>query len=425
MTEHLSINDCIADVFNPAHHVIKRADATHIWCHGGRGSTKSSFIAIQMVLGILRDERANGVCIRKVAKTLRISVFSQIKWAIDLLDVGHEFHTTVSPMEITYRPTGQKILFLGADDKDKMKSAIAAQGYFKLVWFEELDQFHGMPEIRSILQTFMRGGDVFSVFYSYNPPRSRDSWVNREVLHERDDRYVHESNYLDVPRAWLGEQFFNEAEQLEAENEKAYRHEYMGDITGTGGAIFDNVTIRPITDKDVADFDRTYNGVDWGYFPDPWAFNRMHYDKARRKLYVFDEAGGLKMKNRESASLVKKHLGEVLKGDKVEKAARRELVVCDSAEPKSISDYREMGIDARAARKGQGSVEYGVKWLQSLVEIVIDPKRCPVTAEEFVLYEHETTRDGEYCSGYPDKNNHHIDVVRYAMSPVSLRRFSA
>lgn len=222
---------------------------------------------------------------------------------------------------------------------------------------------------------------------------------------------MHSSDYRGVPVEWLGEQFIAEAELLLELDERAYRHEYLGEVVGTGGNVFENVVLRAITDEEIAAFDRVYNGLDWGYFPDPWLFTRIAYQAAQRRLLIFDEASEVKASNEATAAIVRQHLGD-----------RRETVTCDSAEPKSIDNYRALGIDARGAAKGPGSVEHGIKWLSSRVEIVIDPNRCPLAAEEFMAYEHEQNRAGEYVSGYPDADNHTIDAVRYALERVTTRR---
>ena len=171
---------------------------------------------------------------------------------------------------------------------------------------------------------------------------------------------------------------------------------------GTGADVFENLEIRPITDEEISHFDRIQNGVDWGFFPDPWAFNRVQYDAARRILYIFDELTGYKQGNRETADRV------------LEKGlTHNDRIIADSAEPKSVNDYRSFGLNCIGAQKGPGSVEYSMKWLQQLAKIVIDPVRCPDTKKEFSAYEYERDKDGNLISGYPDKNNHHIDAVRY------------
>lgn len=416
MSDGIRVSDVIGPAFHEAHRRIRAHEATHFWFAGGRGSLKSSFVSIELVMLILRNPDANAVVMRKVADTLRSSVFTQVQWAISVLGLDESFHATTSPMEIVYRPTGQRIVFRGVDKPEKIKSLKVARGYPAILWFEEVDQFAGMREIRSVHQSIMRGGERFWCFYSFNPPRSRDSWVNRELLSGRDDRVVHTSDYRTAPVEWLGEQFVAEAEALRILDEKAYRHEYLGEVIGTGGNVFENVVLREITDEEVGGFDRVYNGVDWGWFPDPWVLVRVAYQAAQRRLFIFDEAHEWKASNEQTAAIVREHLSD--SGGTVV----RETITCDSAEPKSVDNYRALGLDARRAEKGPGSVAHGMKWLSGRAEIVIDPKRCPVAAEEFMSYEYERNREGEYVSGYPDADNHAIDATRYALERVMMRR---
>lgn len=412
----VSLKAIIASSFHDIHKDLKSGLHTHYWLKGGRGSTKSSFISIEIVLGMMRDAQegnlTNTVVIRRVKDTLRGSVYEQITWAIYALGVQEDWEIPDSKLQITYKPTGQVILFKGADKPKKLKSTKVAKGYIKYIWYEEVDEFEGKEKLDNINQSLMRGGPKFVVFYSFNPPASQRSWCNEEVLEEREDKIVHHSDYLSVPRDWLGKQFILEAEHMKATRLTQYEHDYLGKVTGTGRDIFDNIIIGTITDDEIKKFDRIYNGVDWGWFPDPWAFNRMHYDAARRNLYIFDEAHENKKSNKATYDiLVNKH------GIKP-----NEKVTCDSAENKSIEDYRSYGLFARGAIKGPGSVDYSMKWLQSLNSIIIDNKRCPHTAKEFLKYEHEVDKDGNIISGYPDKDNHHIDAIRYATEDIWKRR---
>ena len=163
--------------------------AEYMLC-GGRGSTKSSFISIMIVLGLLLDSDANAIVYRRVGNTLKDSVYAQIVWAIGMLKRDGEFICRKSPMEIIRPTTGQRIMFRGADDPMKSKSIKLTRGYFKYLWFEELTEFRGMEDIRTIKQSVLRGGEKTVTFYSYNPPRSAQNWVNREVLLPRADRLV-------------------------------------------------------------------------------------------------------------------------------------------------------------------------------------------------------------------------------------------
>ena len=378
---------------------------------GGRGSTKSSFISLNVIDLIMRKDSVHACVLRQVANTLRSSVYQQVLWAISVLGLEDEFNCTVSPLEITRIKTGQKIYFRGADDPNKIKSIKVPFGYIGVVWFEELDQFSGEESVRKIEQSIIRGGDAAYKFKSFNPPKSAMNWVNKYIKTPRDSRLVIESTYLSVPHEWLGKSFINDAEFLKRTNLAAYENEYLGIANGTGGNVFDNVVIREITDSEIDNFDRIYNGIDWGWYPDPFAFTRMAYIASQHKLFIFDEYRCNKKSNEETANELK---NRGITSD--------DVIICDSAENKSVADYRVFGLLAKPAEKGPGTVEYSMKWLQSLREIVIDNIRCPETAKEFLEYEYERDKDGNVMSGYPDKNNHSIDSVRYALNNIWKRK---
>ena len=277
--------------------------------------------------------------------------------------------------------------------------------YIAVTHFEEKDQFSGRAEIRTILQSTMRGGDKFWNFESYNPPISRDNWANVDSAEDKPNRLCHISTYLDAPKSWLGEEFINEAEYLKHTDERAYQHEYLGLPVGTGGNVFEKLELREITDDEVKRFDRIYQVIDFGGYPDQFFFFRIYYDVARETLYLIDEHYVNKTSNEDNAAWIReRHYNDF-------------PITCDSAEPKSIADLRASGLDARNAIKGPGSVEYGMKWLQRR-KIVIDKRRTPNSYKEVVGYEYERNKDGEIISGYPDKNNHAIDAIRYGMEPV-------
>lgn len=400
---------CLSKVIGPAFHLLARDVFVHGHTHydlsGGRGSLKSSFVSIIVPLLVVSNPNAHALVLRKVANTIRDSVYAQYMWAIGELGMASYWEAKVSPMELIYKPTGQKIMFRGADDPMKIKSIKVPFGYIAITHFEEKDQFAGRSEIRSILQSTMRGGSLFWNFESYNPPISRDNWANKDSAEKRPDRLTHKSTYLDAPKNWLGEQFISEAEHLKENDERAYQHEYLGIAVGTGGNVFDNLISRTITDAEIRSFDRIYQGVDWGWYPDPFAFIRLHYDKARETIYLIDEIYENKLSNEASGAKIK------------EKGYTDTYVTCDSAEHKSTADYRAMGIPAKDAVKGPGSVEYGMKWLQRR-KIVIDPARTPHAYKEFTNYEYERSKDGDVISGYPDKDNHLIDATRYALERV-------
>lgn len=398
----------IADVFKPVMLDIDQGLHREYMLKGGRGSTKSSFISVAIILGMLEDDRANAIVYRRVANTIKDSVFEQMLWAIDMLRLNGAFRCRRSPFEIERIRTGQRILFRGADDPMKSKSIKLKNGhYFKYLWFEELSEFRGMEDVRTIKQSVFRGVDQAFTFYSYNPPKSANSWVNKEAMKDVKGRLVHESCYLDVPPEWLGEEFLAGAQTLKETNELAYNNEYLGDVTGTGGNVFENVTLREIPESELETLEYFYQGIDWGWFPDPFQWVRCGFDAKARKLYVFDECRIHKASNQASFNAVR----ERLRPD--------EPLTADSAENKSIGDYKELGAPwIRGAKKGPGSIDYSMKWLAGLREIVIDKRKCPEIAREFIAYEFERNKDGEFVSGYVDKDNHGIDAVRYATEPI-------
>jgi PBSX family phage terminase large subunit len=404
----IRLSEKIGPAFYDVAHDVFRHGHTHYDFSGGRGSLKSSTVSIIVPLLLVGNPGTHALVLRKVANTIRDSVYAQYIWAIGELGMAAYWEAKVSPMELIYKPTGQKIMFRGADDPMKIKSIKVPFGYIAVTHFEEKDQFAGRAEIRNILQSTMRGGSVFWNFESYNPPISRDNWANKDSLEERADRLCHKSTYLQAPPEWLGQQFIDEAEHLKETDERAYQHEYLGIPVGTGGNVFENLELREITDEEMSHFDQIYQGVDYGWFPDPFAFIRLHYDRARETIYLMDEIYQNKLTNEASGNII------------IQRGYKDAYITCDSAEPKSVADYRAMGIPAKAAVKGPGSVDYGMKWLQRR-KIVIDRKRTPNAYNEFVNYEYDRNKDGDIISGYPDANNHLIDATRYALEPVSRR----
>lgn len=405
--------DVLAPGFLEPYDDIQEHNHTEYLFYGGRGSAKSTTVSLFIIYLIKNNPTMHAIALRQVANTLRDSVYSQLVWAITELGIEHEFKCTTSPLEITYLPTGQKIFFRGADEPGKIKSIKPSFGYIGIAWFEELDQFHGPEAIRNIEQSAIRGGDLAYIFKSFNPPRTLANWANKYIRVPKASQYQHKSTYLDLGSRmrWLGKVFVEEAEHLKLVNPGAYEHEYMGVANSAGGLVFENVQVRKITDEEIAQFDRVLHGLDFGYYPDPAHYSRMHYDAARRILYIFGEVRKWKASNRVMYdSLVDYGL------------TPEDLLICDSAEPKSVADYREYGASARGAEKGPESVHYSIKWLQGLTAIVIDPERCPYSAEEFLEYEYEQDPDGNYISEYPDRNNHGIDSARYGTNLIWRRR---
>lgn len=404
----VKLSNIIAPHFWGLHQDIKQHGHTYYWLEGGRGSTKSSDVSVEIPQLIIKNPECHAVVLRKIGNTIKNSVYPQMQWGIDALGLTDKFRFKTSPHEITYKKTGQKILFFGVDDPQKIKSIKLPFGYVGICWIEELDQFTGMEEIRNLNQSLLRGGPVFWEFCSFNPLKSQNNWVNEEKLFDDPDRLVHHSTYLGVPMEWLGDRFFEDAEKLKERNETAYRHEYLGEVTGTGGAVFENVEDMAMSDELVGNFDRLYYGLDFGFAVDPLAYVAMYYDAKREDLYIFDELYRQKMTNSQAAKAIKVRIN----GGRI---------LADAAEPKSIAEMSDYGLRISGARKGPDSIDFGMRWLQNRAHIYIDKRRCPNTYKEFVAYEYDRNKDGQFISAYPDANNHSIDAVRYGLSEIMNR----
>ena len=416
-TINVNLQDCIIPMYDNVLEDILNHGHTHYTFPGGRGSCKSSFVGIAIPLIMVNNPLVHAACFRKVGNTIQNSIRAQIEWGIYKLGLQDLFLIPKSYSNpIVFKPTGQKIYFLGLDNPQKVKSIKPNFGYIGITWFEELDQFAGENEIRTVTQSTMRGGDKYWDFRTFNPPISKNNWANMyadKVSKKGTSRtLVVRNNYLDVPPSWLGNEFIEEAEELKELNPRAYEHEYLGVATGTGGDVFENASDLDMSNM-VDSFDHIYNGIDWGFARDPFRFVRMHFDAKKLDLYIFDEFTSYKTRNEDNF----RRLFEEEK-----KLTVHELVTADSAEEKSVADFRAYGAFIRPAKKGPDSVRYGIKWLQGLRHIYIDKNRCPETYYEFINYEYERDRDGNFISAYPDADNHSIDAVRYAMENYCNRR---
>ncbi|MGA4517213.1 PBSX family phage terminase large subunit [Solibacillus silvestris] len=407
----IKLSKIIPGAFHSVWKAALAEEILNIVCKGGRGSGKSSDIA-HIIIQLLMRYPVNAVGIRKVDNTLELSIFEQMKWAIEQQGVSHLFKINKSPMRITYAPRGNYMVFRGAQEPERIKGLKSANFPFTLLWIEELAEFKEEAEVTTITNSFLRGqlpdGLQYKFFYSYNPPKRRQSWVNKkyESSHQPSNTFVHHSTYLDNP--YISEQFIQEAEAAKVRNKLRYEWEYLGKAIGSGVVPFDNLQIEAgcITDDMVKNFDNIRQAVDFGYATDPLAYVRWHYDKKKNGIYAIDEYYGQKISNRELAKWIKERSYESLE------------LFCDSAEPKSIAELKnEHGIRrAKGVKKGPDSVEYGEEWLNDLDFICIDPKRTPNIAREFESIDYQVDRDGNPKPRLEDKDNHTIDGTRYAFS---------
>lgn len=410
------LSELIPEAFYPVWRAAVAEDILNIICKGGRGSGKSSDIA-HIVVQFLMRYAVNAVGIRKVDNTIELSIFEQIKWAISEQGVTHLFKVNKSPMRITYIPRGNYIVFRGAQEPERIKSLKSANYPFAIAWIEELAEFKTEDEITTITNSLLRGelgdGLFYKFFYSYNPPKRKQSWVNKkyESSFQPANTLVHHSTYKDNP--FISKQFIEEAKAAKERNQMRYEWEYEGKAVGSGVVPFDNLQVvaGSITDDMVNGFDNIRQAADFGYGPDPLAFVRWHYDKKKNGIYAIDELYGQKISNRELANWIKK------------KGYENHDIICDSAEPKSIAELKsEHGLRrVKGAVKGPDSVEYGEEWLDDLDFICIDPLRTPNIAKEFENIDYQTDRDGNPRARLEDKDNHTIDSTRYAME-VDMKR---
>lgn len=412
-------NTIFATTYNNAFRSIMSHKKERYTFTGGRASCKSSFISLVIVILIVMFPSYNALILRKTAKTLRRSVFEQIVWAINKLGLTARFKISKSQtaaLPITHiRKNGQTqyIIFAGSDNPEKLKSIKVSSGYFAILWVEEKTEFTP-AELQNIKISVLRGGEAFYTFESYNPPSAARHWCNRETATPDPNRMVIHTTYKDIPREWLGDAILHDIEQTKQNNLRAYENIYLGIVTGTGQNVFENVELREITNEEIQTFDYLYSGIDWGYYPDPFAFSTSAFSASKQTLYIFDELYMHKQGNYEAFQKLSKHMET--HGMNI----ARDRITADSAEPKSIADFRTWGGNVRGAIKGIGSREAGFKWLQGLKKIVIDPARCPHIADEFTLFEYEIDkRTGEIMSGYPQgQPDHGIDTVRYSLETI-------
>jgi PBSX family phage terminase large subunit len=391
------------DVNDPEHRF------THFRETGGRGGGRSTAISLAIVDLLMRNPELHALAVRQVKTTVRDSVFSQIIRSIGLLGLEDEFFCNRSLLLITRKETGQHIYFRGLDDPTKIKSIIPDFGYIGVLWVEECDQVRGgETSLRPVYQS-LRGGDKQWFFQSWNTPRNKRHWINVRTTEDVGQPNVrhHHTTYLQLPESWIGRPFITEAENLKGRNENAYRHEYLGEAIGFGGELYQNISLETISDETISEFDNIKCGLDWGFAKDPLAFVKSHYDNTRKALYIFDEFVATGLTDDVVAKILKEQHG----------VGPKTLIFADSADPKSIENMRMQGLFVRPCTKFPGSVEHGVKFLQGLTLIVIDPVRCPTCAREFSNYslKLDLVRN-EYINVIDKKDDHTPDAGRYSLN---------
>lgn len=351
----------------------------------------------------------HAACFRKVGGTLADSCFTQFSVSAGRLGLADKYYMKKTPLTIIRRGTGQRIYFRGLDDPQKARSITPPFSYISDLWFEELSEYDGIEEIQDVTRSIQRGGHEFMTFYSYNPPETSSNWVNYALAElEREDPTFrqYKSDFRTVPREWLGEKFFRDAEILRRLNERAYRHVYLGEITGNGGTVFPNVEAVSLTDEEIAKFDNVLWGADFG-LRDPTVLLGGQYDSSTNILTLFDEVYKPDMTLDEIEHDFKEHHHGY------------EYIQGDSAAAQIIVSLRSRGVQILPVEKYGDFRMMTTKWLQSLVKLRIDPKRCPNTYREFVNCEYEKNKAGEFTGRIPDGNDHSIDSCRYMCAKIA------
>jgi PBSX family phage terminase large subunit len=374
---------------------------------GGRGSGKSTSAARRFVKDILQFP-INILVVRKIHSTLLESCYEDLKQAINDLGVSDEFRCVGGNQPyIRRKRTGQKFIFRGGLEPEKIKSIKTSKYPIARLWVEEPTEFKKYEELKIIFDSVVRAnlpeGVTYKIILTYNPPKLKGAWTNKMYNTQfiNKNTFVDHSISFDNPH--LSKEFLEEAENVKLSNEKRYLWNYMGEAIGGGITPFSNLTFREITDEEIFRFDNILQGIDWGWSINPAHFTRLHFDETKRKIYIFGEINGLKLNDEKLAKkIVAKRWNDI-------------IITCDSEDPKSIANIKAYGCKSRGAKKGSGSVEHGLEWLDGLTEIIIDPKRCPKTAKNFEDADYKTDRNGELLDELDKKLGvDAIDAVRYA-----------
>ena len=370
--------------------------------YGGSGSGKSVFLAQRCVYDLMRGGR-NYLITRQVGRTLRGSVFTEVVKVITEWGVGGLFSVNKSDMLITCT-NGYQIIFAGLDDSEKLKSLTPLKGAITDIWIEEATE----TDRATVKQLYkrQRGGDENTakrLVLSFNPIL-QSHWIYEDYFGKvawADDQTEYASGELSILKTWYIHNRFltpDDVRDLENESDPYYRAVYtFGNWGVLGNVIFTNWRVEDLSGmRD--QFTNRRHGGDFGFSSDPAAMPVTHYDKKHKTIYIYDELYETGLTNDLLAAAVIEKIG-------------RDYSTWDSAEPKSIAELRQHGVNARAAKKGKDSVLFGIQWLQQQT-IIID-KSCVNARNEFSQYKWKEDAAGNAIRQPVDKNNHLIDGLRY------------
>lgn len=375
---------------------------------GGRGSIKSNIIAALAEETIYNDPQAHCVFTRRYKTDLRGSVYNQFMKTVIRHGRLDDWEFTSSPLVARYKKTGQMVIFVGADKPISLKSYNLSFGYVKLLIHEECDEMAGVEQMDNIEDTFLRSDTPALDIKIFNPPKSANNFMNEYTASKQNDpqTLICHSYYYNVPIEWLGKRFFERAEWFKEHKPKYYANNYLGEVTGTGGAIFENIELRDITDKEIDAMPYFYHGLDFGY-EHPQVFIKCYYDRDTDILYPIEEVFSKRCKNSTFAQKISKY--------------KNEEIIADSARPDNITDMNDWGFDVIGAVKRWGSNkgrDYCWEWLRQCNKIIVDRNRTPHLANELTKLEFELLKDGTFSSKYPELGEDCIMALIYSLNRV-------
>ena len=409
---NIPITDITVDfveLYRTVHRVWKsETNIREIILKGGRGSIKSNFIAALAEETIYNDPQAHCVFTRRYKTDLRGSVYNQFMKTIIRHGRLDDWEFTTSPLCAKYKKTGQMVIFVGADRPISLKSYNLSFGYVKLLIHEECDEMAGIEQMDSIEDTFLRSDTPALDIKIFNPPKSANNFMNEYTASKESDPQtaICHSYYYNVPTEWLGKRFFERAEWFKINKPKYYANNYLGEVTGTGGAIFENLELRTITDEEINTMPYFYHGLDFGY-EHPQAFIKCYYDSDTDILYPIEEVYSKRCKNSTFARKIKQY--------------KTVEIIADSARPDNIAEMTDWGFDVTGAVKRWGANkgrDYCWEWLRQCNKIVVDRNRTPHLAEELTKLEFEQLKDGTFSSEYPKLDEDCVMALIYALNRV-------
>lgn len=382
---------------------------------GGKGSKKSTTTALNMIYRLMKYPESNLLVVRAVMNTHRDSTFSQLKWAQSKLGVSHLWRNNVSPMEMTYIPTGQKILFRGFDDVLKLASTTVSEGYLCWVWIEESYELANEADFEKLDLSMPRGNVPQHLFkqttLTFNP-WSETHWLKKRFFDkEAEDVSTYSTNYF--CNEWLDDTDKAVFERMKETNYRRYSVAGLGEWGVAEGLVFENWETKAF-DKDLLGAEdktewqyKCFFGLDYGYTNDPTAFIAFAANPISKELYIFDEHYKTKMLNSEIAEMI------------INKGYAKERIRADAAEPKSNDDLRRLGLGRiMPSVKGKDSIINGITALQEY-KIYVHP-RCENTIKELSSYCWKKDKNNNGLNEPEDNNNHLMDALRYAFCDVRL-----